>query len=105
MAYLRQATSLGLKENGQYFKDSQVCVLAREVGCFEMGVKEAICVNLEKTIQIFIPISKTWIHHHVTQQTENWWIDPANDSQVTTQNLSTLMVHKGYIFRLCPQQV
>lgn len=29
---------------------------------------------------------------------------PANDSQLTAQIISMLMVHKGYVFKLCPMQ-
>ena len=50
-------------------------------------------------------------HHHVTQQTKGRHTnrnkvndptnDPADNSQVTTQIISMLMVHKGYNSKIC----
>lgn len=57
-------------------------------------------------------VSQDLVTHHLVTQQINWkhlkwnwnWVnDPANDSKVTTQIMSTLIVHKGYIFKLCPQ--
>ena len=40
-----------------------------------------------------------------TSLNRNYTNDPANDSQGTIQDISMLMVPKGYIVRLCSQPV